>query len=110
MGLLQREVAAWIGVTKEVIHNWEGDHAEPEVRYYPALIGFLGYNPLPDPNSLGQEVRRARMSRGWSIGRLAKEAGVDPATVARLERDIRRMAGKGMARFAQTLRLPPVPR
>ena len=106
-GLLQREVAARIGTTKEVIHNWERGHAEPQVRYYPALVEFLGYNPLPEPRTLGQAVRRQRMSRGWSIARLAREAGVNPATVSRLERDQSKMAGKGVDQIVGELDLPP---
>ncbi len=92
LGLLQREVAARIGTTKEVVHNWERGHAEPEVRYYPALFRFLGYNPLPEAKTLGEAVKRERMSRGWSIARLAEEAAVDPATAARIERNCARMA------------------
>ncbi len=110
LGLLQREVAARIGVTKEVIHNWERDHAEPELRYYPALIEVIGYNPLPEPRTFGQAVRRERQSRGWSIARLAREAGVDPATVARLERDHRRMARRRVDRIVAALDLPLLPR
>src|SRR3990172_6150033 len=81
--LLQREVVALIGVTENVIHKWERGHAEPEVRHFPALIGFLGYNPLPEPRTPGQSVRRERMTRGWSISRLAREAGGDPGPVGR---------------------------
>ncbi len=59
------EVAARIGVTEEVIHKWERGHAEPEARYYPTLFEFVGYNPLPEPRTLGQgSVRHERMSRG----------------------------------------------
>ncbi len=102
-GLLQREVATRVGVSKEAIHNWERGHAEPEVRFCPALIEFLGYNPLPEPKTFGQAVRRERISRGWSIARLAKEAGVDPATISRLERDSAVMAGSQVAAIARVL-------
>ncbi len=85
--LLQREVAARIGVTKEAIHNWVRGHAEAEVRYYPALVEFLGCNPLPEPKTQGQAVSRGRMNRGWSIDQLSREAGVDQVTVSRLELD-----------------------
>jgi transcriptional regulator with XRE-family HTH domain len=105
LGLLQREVAVQIGVTKEVIHNWETGHAEPAVGHYPVLIEFLGYSPLPEPKTRGQAVRRERMSRGWSIARLAKESGVDPATVGRVERDCERMVSHPVAKVLGALGL-----
>ncbi len=103
LGLLQWELAAQIGVTKEAIHNWERHHAEPEVRHYSAVFGFLGYNPLPEPKTLGQTVRKERMSRGWSVARLAKEAGVDPTTVTRMERGVRGMARRPAASIVGVL-------
>ena len=106
LGLLQREAASRIGVTGEAVHNWEGDHAEPEVRFYPALIDFLGYNPLPEPRTLGEAVKRERMNRGWSMARLAKEVGVDSGTVARLERDGVRLARRPVAAITGALAIP----
>jgi transcriptional regulator with XRE-family HTH domain len=45
--LPQRQVAEQIGVDKTSIANWEGNRNEPGVQYIPAIIRFLGYNPLP---------------------------------------------------------------
>src|SRR5207237_511684 len=42
-GLLQRDLAVAHGVTTETIYNWENGRAEPEVRYLPRIIDFLGY-------------------------------------------------------------------
>jgi hypothetical protein len=49
---------------KEAIHNPERFHAEPVVRYQPALLIFLGYNPLPEAKTLGQAIMRERLGRG----------------------------------------------
>jgi transcriptional regulator with XRE-family HTH domain len=46
-GLFQKEVAARIGVDTATVTNWELGNTEPEERFIPALIRFLGYNPLP---------------------------------------------------------------
>jgi transcriptional regulator with XRE-family HTH domain len=92
LGLLQREVAVRIGVDTATVTNWELGNTEPEERFIPALIGFLGYNPLPAPKSLGEAVRRERLTRGWSVAALAARVGVDPTTVARLEADANGMA------------------
>jgi DNA-binding XRE family transcriptional regulator len=51
--LLQRHVAEQIGVDKTSIFNWEANTSEPDFRYMPAIIDFLGYNPLPGPDPSG---------------------------------------------------------
>lgn len=63
-----------------------------DVRFYPKIIQFLGMNPLPVPTTRGEAIMRERLSRGWSRKYLAKIAGVDEATVRRLEVDRPRLA------------------
>jgi transcriptional regulator with XRE-family HTH domain len=92
LGLLQKDAAPRMGVHTATVTNWELGNTEPEERFIPALIGFLGYNPLPASRSPGEAIRRERLTRGWSLATLAAKAGVDAATVARLE-----MNTKGMA-------------
>ncbi|MBS1504328.1 MAG: helix-turn-helix transcriptional regulator [Bacteroidetes bacterium] len=45
-GLSQADVAREIGVIEQSITNWENNHGQPQIRYYPAIIGFLGYYPF----------------------------------------------------------------
>ena len=52
MKLLQRQVAEQLSVDKASIANWEGNRRKPGVEYMPAIIRFLGYNPLPPPDGL----------------------------------------------------------
>ena len=40
----------------------------------------------PSAAHIAAQIRRSRKSRGWSIDRLAEEAGVAPNTVSRVER------------------------
>jgi len=56
------------------------------------IIEYLGANPLPALVTPGAAVTRERQSRGWSKKRLAQIAGVDEATVGRLEGGTQRMA------------------
>jgi hypothetical protein len=63
-----------------------------EIRFYPAILAFLGYNPLPDAKTPGEEIRRKRFTRGLSKRRLAQLAKTDEGTIARLESDTRGMA------------------
>jgi ribosome-binding protein aMBF1 (putative translation factor) len=73
--------------------HWE-EHLKSriEIRFYPAILAFLGYNPLPEPKTPGEEMRRKRRSLGLSQRRLAALTNTDEGTVARLERDTRGMA------------------
>ena len=47
------------------------------------LIRFLGYDPSPPPESLGQSLKRYRQVRGMPQRELAKVLGVDPGTLGR---------------------------
>jgi transcriptional regulator with XRE-family HTH domain len=47
--LWQREVAREIGCSKASLLNWERGRAEPELRFLPAILAFLGYDPRQEP-------------------------------------------------------------
>jgi len=93
LGLLQKEVATLVGVSTGTLRGWESGRTEPEVKYFPGLIQFLGRNPLPDPQTPGQAIRTKRLSLGLSQAGLGMLAGVDEGSVRRLQADT-----KGMAR------------
>jgi len=40
-----------MGVDPSTIWNWERGWSHPELRYLPAIIAFLGYDPRPKPAS-----------------------------------------------------------
>jgi len=85
LGLLQRDAAERIGVDTMTLFNWEVGRVRPNVRVMPAVIQFLGYDPIPPGGTLGARLRAARMARGWSQAELAGEIGVDPSTVSTWE-------------------------
>ena len=95
LGQNRKFAASLIGVDPESLKNWEGGKTEPAVGFFPRLISYLGYNPLPEGFGRGARIRRARISRGLSRKALADSVGVDEATVKRMEEDV-----KGMARRA----------
>jgi transcriptional regulator with XRE-family HTH domain len=84
--MFQKSVAEQFGVTASSIVSWEANLVEPKIRYMPAIIDFLGYDPLPEANSLGEQLARHRTVRGLSQKEAASELGVDPGTLARWER------------------------
>lgn len=83
--LIQRDAAVKIGSDTTSIANWEMGRREPEIRFLPAILGFLGYDPRPQPKTTGEKLIAYRLARGWARPRLAAELDVDPSTLARWE-------------------------
>ncbi len=79
--LLQKEVAEKIGVDTSTIHNWEKQHTQPEIRFVARIIEFLGYDPLPQPESFPEKLKTHRLRLGLSQRKLAAKLGVDPSTI-----------------------------
>jgi len=75
----------------------------PEVKFIPAIIAFLGYNPFPRPDALPQLLVWFRKGKGWTQKDLAKALDVDPTTLARWERSERAPLGKHRALVASAL-------
>lgn len=93
----------------ESLENWEKNRTRVAVRFYPALIAFLGYNPLPEPRTRGEAVRRQRMTLGLSLERLAMMARVYPTTVCRLESDRPKMVKRPISAVLRVLGMSPDP-
>jgi len=85
LGFLQREVAEKIGVDESTINNWERQRTHPEIRFIAPIIEFLGYDPLPRPESFPEKLRTYRIRLGLSQRKLAIKLGIDPSTIARWE-------------------------
>ena len=101
--LLQRQVADQIGVHEMTITSWEGNATFPEVRYMPAIIQFLGYNPIPAASSLPERLVTARRALGLSQRKMAAKLGVDPATVMGWEAGRHQPTGKSMELIGRIL-------
>lgn len=78
LNLLQSQVAEQIGVDKTTVHNWESNESAPAIRYIPAILRLLGYDPHPSldsfPDRLGT-VRRTPQRK------MADKLGIDPGTL-----------------------------
>lgn len=81
--MLQKDVAAQIGVDTTSIHNWETNVSQPSLEYMPAIIDFVGYNPLPAAKTWAERLVRHRVSLGITQGDAARRIGVDQATQAK---------------------------
>ena len=93
MKMFQKQVAAQIGVETCSIFNWESNKTQPDVRFMPAIICFLGYNPLPPPATTAEKLVRHRTSLGLTQKESAARIGVDQCTLARWERGEREPGG-----------------
>lgn len=84
-GMYQKDVAEYIGVITDTITNWELGRTNPEIRYIPGIIQFLGYVPFTVGKSFSERLRAYRMIRGLSQKECAKVFGVDPTTLMKWE-------------------------
>jgi DNA-binding XRE family transcriptional regulator len=67
-----------IGVDKTTVCNWESNASLPAIRYIPAILQFLGYDPFPPAQTLAERLTTARKVLGLSQQKLALLVGVDP--------------------------------
>ena len=91
--LRQKEVGQRIGVAVFDVWNWENNWASPSVKFIPAIIAFLGYNPIPEPAALSERLVWFRQSKGWTQKAFATAMGVDQSTLAGWERGEREPKG-----------------
>jgi transcriptional regulator with XRE-family HTH domain len=94
LGLRQKDVAAELHVNEFTVCGWENDKKTASVRYLPRIIEFLGYDPFPEPRTLGERIASRRRALGLSRKRLAKELHMDEMTLARLENEAVRFRGR----------------
>lgn len=80
-GLLQRQVAEQIGAHSYTLCLWELGRHQPEIRHWPGIIGFLGYDPHPEPVTFVEKLLAARRRTGLSQVKLAELLHVDPTSV-----------------------------
>jgi len=86
LGLHQDEAAALLGADPKSVMWWERDERLPFVHFYPAIIAYLGFEPWPEPQTLGAALLAERRRRGVEIRKAAALAGVDEGTWGRWER------------------------
>lgn len=60
--------------------NWETGRFEPPIRWLPAVLCFLGYDPFSRPTTVGERLLCVRRRRGWSTSEAARQLGVDRTT------------------------------
>ncbi|HZL00859.1 MAG TPA: helix-turn-helix domain-containing protein [Caulobacteraceae bacterium] len=80
LGIRQCDAARTMGADPKSVWWWERDGRPPLVHMYPAIIAFLGYEPWPEPETLGEALRAERRRRGLAVKQAAPLVGVDEGT------------------------------
>ncbi len=98
LGLSREEVGRTLGVKAHTMALWELGLHHVSIKYLPAVIQFLGFDPTPEVTSLSERLRIVRRRLGVSQRELAKRFGMDPKTIrewelGRVSRRTRRVEG-----------------
>ncbi len=105
----QSQAALNLGVSLQAYRDWEKDRATPSASPWKAVIAFLGHNPLPQPSSLAEQLRRRRLELGRAQGEAARRLGVAPETWQLWEADSGHPSPAYWARVIQFLAYDPNP-
>jgi transcriptional regulator with XRE-family HTH domain len=80
------QLAHALNIATDTVYNWERNRTNPEIRFIPQIVQFLGCDPTNSPAaSSAGKIKKYRTERGLSQERLARQLGIDPLTVRRLE-------------------------
>ena len=86
--LRQIDAAKLLGVSQHGYIDWETDMKFPRPKYYPAILSFIGYDPLPIPETKGEQLRRKRWHLGLTSYEMASRLGIDSGALLKREKDI----------------------
>jgi len=107
LGLLQKDVAGQITVDPTTIRHWELNFSQPALSFIPKIIKFLGYNPFsPQATSMGLRIYYYRRIRGISQEKLARQIGINPGTLSKLERGRSKPFSSTIEKISNSLTFP----
>ncbi|MEX0813147.1 MAG: helix-turn-helix transcriptional regulator [Chitinophagales bacterium] len=86
LGLYQKDVAQFIGVTTDTITFWEKGRSKPTIKQMPKIITFLGYNPcIKEAKTIGEKLYQYRIENGVTVKELIKLIKIDRQTILKIE-------------------------
>jgi len=101
LGLFQKDVAERLGINEWTYLGWEHKGVTPPVTFWPRVIGFLGHDPTPESNTIGEQIAARRRALGIDHRQAAKIVGVDDGTLLRYERDEWKPKGDRLQRIIE---------
>jgi len=99
--LRQIDVAKIIGCDEMTVVNWEKGHTSSRNNHMGKVVEFLGFNPLPEWDTLAFQIVSHRKALGLTQKVFARQLAVNPSTLARWERGERTPEARFLARIAQ---------
>jgi transcriptional regulator with XRE-family HTH domain len=75
--LMQAEVAAQLGVSRDTICRWEIGRTSVPPALMPAVLAFLGYDPIGEAKTLPDRMRTYRRREGLTVKAAASRLGVN---------------------------------
>jgi DNA-binding XRE family transcriptional regulator len=75
--LLQKNVADMIAVSECTVYNWENGGSQPETKYMPGIIDFLGYVPFECPEDILGRLAYFKRIKGLTFPGLGEVMGRD---------------------------------
>ena len=72
-----------MGVNVSAVSCWECGRHQPDVRHWPAILAFLGYDPAGEPTTLAEALRALQHRTGWNVEVLAEKLGASVSTLTR---------------------------
>jgi hypothetical protein len=67
-----------MGVSTSTVVNWETDKTEPVASQFGSVIEFLGYDPMPEPQTLAERVEAKQRGLGVGLAQIARHLGWTP--------------------------------
>lgn len=84
--LLQSDVAECFDVSTDCITYWENNRSNPQIKFFPKIIDFLGYNPLDfDESTLSGKIKAYWYRTRTTSSMFANLFKVDQSTVTEWE-------------------------
>jgi transcriptional regulator with XRE-family HTH domain len=72
-----------MGVSTDTVVNWENGKTRPVAAQFRPVLAFVGYDPTPEPLTLGERLEAKRRLLGVTFAQVAGHLGWDPGTLTR---------------------------
>lgn len=72
-----------MGISRDTYVNWEKGKTEPVAAQFKPVVVFLGYDPIPEPQTLPERLEAKQQRLGVSLAQVARHLGWDPGSLRR---------------------------